>query len=237
MLAHAMSCLPETYKDQVISLQQTNSMVEEASRKSTWDVFYEFLKTKKASLEKFGGHVIDDILSSKGKSKNVNNRNHSSGSGGGQRDSGLEKMWNRWGPCPSCKKKGHWYKDRNGRKLASSRLYDCPDWRSKTPNERITVLAQAGGCVTCTGWTHKKDTCKAENKTCGVQNNGHTCQDSHHKLLHGVQHAYLNHMVAVNCMLSDQPVLLPIQKVSLSDDIETTIFMTAVQMPVLSLTH
>ena len=71
----------------------------------------------------------------------------------------------------------------------------------------------------------KKDTCKAENRTCGIQNNGHTCQDSHHKLLHGIQHAYLNHMeVAVNCMLSDQPVLLPMQKVSLSEDIETTIF-------------
>ena len=62
MLTHAMECLPPTHSDQVISLQYMNVQKPPKFQMSRWDVFYQFLKDKKASMQQFSHNVIEDFL-------------------------------------------------------------------------------------------------------------------------------------------------------------------------------
>ena len=158
MLAHAMECLPETYRDQVYHLQLDNAEKGESAL-PPFEVFYSYLKDKKKALEKFGGHMLDDVLrGASGGAKKVHSTevNHvkAQASNNDKQKTGMEKMWEKFGPCPECKRPGHFYKTREGRKLASSKLQECPVWRPKPAAEKIKTLAQAGGCVICTSWTH-----------------------------------------------------------------------------------
>ena len=61
MLTHAMECLPPTHSDQVISLQYMNVQKPPKFQMSRWDVFYQFLKDKKASMQQFSHNVIEDF--------------------------------------------------------------------------------------------------------------------------------------------------------------------------------
>ena len=65
MLTHAMECLPDQFRDQVINLLYLNSL--QPQRLEDFDVFYSFIKDKKISIEKFSGQILDDLLQEKPK--------------------------------------------------------------------------------------------------------------------------------------------------------------------------
>ena len=62
MLHHAICQLPESFKDQLILMQLLNSGYPVEQQRVTSDVFYDFLKAKKLSIEKFGACVLDEII-------------------------------------------------------------------------------------------------------------------------------------------------------------------------------
>ena len=246
VMIHAMSLLPATYRDQVIALQIQNKKKDDMDRKSDWTIYYDFLVEKKLGLEMFGTKAIDDIIAeANGKAS------------GGKREycgkcrkhhkpdtecpppkprdphvshtlTGIQKMWETFGPCPTCKKNHHFFAKPNNRKLASARLYDCPQWRGKTQLERAKILEKAGGCALCTGWDHKKDDCKAKTKHCTHKdNNGQECKGAHNKSFHGLNYAYVNlaERVETSHLCSNtNPVMLPMQHVDLNKHVSTTVF-------------
>lgn len=66
-------------------------------------------------------------------------------------------------PCFACCKEGH-------------KIYSCPLFLSKTPNERVTIVKSHKRCYSCLG-SHMIDSCTSK----GLCN---TCKKRHHTLLH-----------------------------------------------------
>ena len=204
MLTHSMQCLPPSHHDQVVSLQYMNSLNPPHLQVSKWDVFYRYLKDKKASLEQFGTHTMEEVEKQQSRfckkcnkrhegSCNhvsaepvVNHQHQQQASSSNQKPpSAMEKLWQEWGSCPVCGKKGHMFTGRGNRKLASSRLYDCGKWRSMSLEDQVKQLEKVKGCKICTSWLHNHHKCDARTKTCGHQDNGQTCNQPHNKMFHG----------------------------------------------------
>jgi hypothetical protein len=70
----------------------------------------------------------------------------------------------KWGPCDCCKTGNHAY-------------LECPIFKSKTPQERLSFISQSGRCPNCFSPKHKKHKCLNENR-CSI------CKGSHHSTLH-----------------------------------------------------
>ena len=240
MLSHAMECLPETYRDQVIHKQLENANKATGHQALPWDVFHKFLKEKKLSLEKYGGYDLDAILSEKPKKycKKCNKKHETpvcntaevhtvSNTVPDHVKKMLDKQWSSFGPCPVCKKKGHHFKRRDGKTLASSRLYDCDVWMNKSAQEKINLLAKHNGCTLCTSWKHSKKDCNATIKTCRHKTQNGECGEAHNRAFHGLTHAYLNYISVNACVHVNSGgalVLMPMQEIIIRNYVKTTIF-------------
>ena len=136
----------------------------------------------------------------------------------------MQKKWKEWGKCPACGKKGHSFRLKDGRRLASSRLYDCQKWREIQNSEQVKVLQQVKGCKICTSWLHNHSQYDAKRKTCGVDENGVVCNLPHNKIFHGFKHIYINTQI-INCNHTlHKTIMLPMQEVVVNGTIKTTVF-------------
>ena len=100
-------------------------------------------------------------------------------------------------PCPSCGD-SHAATGADGKTFYRNRLSACDDFRSKSLDERATIIQQVKGCILCLDWTgdHQVKNCQGKGKfdrayePCKNQVNGSMCSKRHNHLLHGTGNAY-----------------------------------------------
>ena len=88
--------------------------------------------------------------------------------------------------CPRCNEEHKW-KNYKNEERPSTRLTNCPKFRSDSVEDRARLVEKVGGCAKCLDYTglHKHDTCKFT-RDCGVCNRGHNAA------LHGSSSPYCN---------------------------------------------
>ena len=90
--------------------------------------------------------------------------------------------------------------DSDGKTFYKNRLSVCDAFRSKSLDERATIIQQTRGCVLCLDWTgdHQAKACQAKDRNgktyepCKQLVNGSPCGKRHNHLLHGTGNSYCN---------------------------------------------
>ena len=92
------------------------------------------------------------------------------------------------GPCPLCDGNHMYDKEFSFGmgQVHSRRLNTCPEFITKSSQERGRLIEMLKACWACTDWKHDPENCFRKSKAnCDVKIGNTLCGGSHHKSLHG----------------------------------------------------